>query len=509
LGLRRRIIKNSIYNVLEFGWPIITSLLATPYIVHKLGVGAYGILSIVSVMLGFFGILDLGLTGASVKYIAEYYEKKNFKMINKVLNSTILSFILIGVLVGGIIVLLTPFLVTKVLKVSAEFIKVARFAFYVAGLTFWINMVLGGLGGVPRALQRYDVSAKISIIFGSLSVAGTVILLFYGYRLPALVVLGASVSLVEVAIYFLIVQKLLPSFRIDFSWNRKLFLKLLQYGGFFLISSIGGAILLHLDKLIIGSFLGIELVTFYVIPGGIAAKIHGFINSIAAVTFPVSSALKGTRQVRRLRQLYFEGIRIVLIIATMMAVPLVVFSQKFLLYWLGQEFASRSSLVLSILVGTYYLLSIGSVNWAISLGAGHSKINAFFSLFTAFLNIAILILLIKPWGIIGAAWAYFFSVLVSTPLMIAYTERKLLKLPGWSFWQIFIIKILGVATLQILITLFLAQFAFNLVSTLLLMVVASLSFLLIYIGLGFWEEGDRKILNIFLEKFYFFHKLSN
>jgi len=49
----------------------------------------------------------------------------------------------------------------------------------------------------------------------------------------------------------------------------------------------------------------------------------------------------------------------------------------------------------------------------------------------------------------------------------------------------------------------LLPFATNIFATLALMGASALSFIAIYIILGFWEEGDKKILNIFLEKFGF------
>lgn len=55
----KKLVKNSFYGILEFAWPVILSLAATPYIVHKLGVDAFGILALVSVTLGFFGVLEL------------------------------------------------------------------------------------------------------------------------------------------------------------------------------------------------------------------------------------------------------------------------------------------------------------------------------------------------------------------------------------------------------------------------------------------------------------------
>lgn len=500
MELRRNIIKNSIYSILEFGWPVVTALLATPYIVHKLGTDAYGILALVSVTLGFFGVLDLGLTGAAIKYIAEYYEKKDFDMINKILSSTILAYGLIGTVVALFILGTTDLLVVKILKVPPQFIEVAKFAFYLAAFGFLLNLVLGIFAAIPKAVQRYDISTKIGIIIGTLNILGMVGLLYYGYWLRELVILGIVISILSFVVYFWVAKKLIPSLRIKWFFDKKMFMKLLSFGSFFLLTSMSAVILFHLDKLIIGSILGVSVVAFYVIPGNIASKIQGLINAAGNVAFPASSALSGGGQIDKLHKLYFEGTRVLLIIATMLSVPLVVFAEKFLLHWIGADFATQSTNVMRILVVTYYMLSIGMIPWAISLGSGRSKINAFFAFFTAFLNISFLLLVVRTWGIVGAALAYLISTLISIPLMIGYIERKILKLPGFKFWIIFS-KIFIVSIAQAFFSLLLLPFAVNIFATLALMGASALSFVAIYIILGFWEEGDKKILNIFLEKF--------
>lgn len=500
MELRKKIIKNSIFSIIEFSWPILTSLLATPYIVHKLGTDAYGILALVSVTLGFIGVLDLGLTGAAIKYIAECYEKKDFKMINRIIGSTILAYSFIGALVGLLILGLANTLTISVLKVPQNFVEVTKFAFYLAAFGFFLNLILGIFASIPKALQRYDISTKISIFIGTFSVLATVGLLHFGFWLREIVILGIIISILGLTTYYLVAKKLIPSLKIDWTFDKKLFLKLLSFGGFFLLSSVSAVILFHLDKLLIGSFLGISVVAYYVIPGNIASKIQGVINSASNIAFPVSSALEGQNDKGKLHKLYFEGTRITLILATMLSVPLIVFADKFLLYWIGEEFAINSGNVMRVLVATYYFLSIGAVIWAICLGAGRSKINAFFAFFAAFLNITLLIFMVRPWGILGAAVAYFLSAFINAPLLIGYIERKVLKLSGFRFWRIFS-KIFLVGVIQSLICILLRAFAYNILVTLFFMGISVLIFPLIYVLLGFMQEGDRKLLGIFLSKF--------
>lgn len=495
--LAQKTVKNSIYSVLEFGWPILLAIFVTPFIVKKLGIDAYGVWALVSVVLGFFALLDLGLTSASIKYIAEEYGKRDFRRINKIINSALLVYLLIGAIGGLTIFLSANVLVTKILNVPQNLINVAKFAFYLASLGFLINVISGVFACIPKAIQRYDVSTKINLFIGTLASVSNVSLLYLGFGLKGIVVLNLIISLLSLIIYFTIDKMILSEMRIRLFFDKKIFFMLLRYGLLVISTSIAGLIILQLDKFLIGAILGVGLVTFYVIPGSVAIKLQGLTVAVVAVVLPVSSMLSGTKQVEKLKALYLKGTKLILILITAITVPLLIFSYKFLFYWMGSDFAQKSGVVMMLLVATYYFLSLVSVPWNISFGLGKIKMNAVFSWLIAFLNVLLLIILLKPFGILGAAWAYLLSVIFIAPLNIIYIERKILNFSGFEFWKIYA-KITFVGLLQALIVLLLTRFAFDIFSTLGLMIFSILIFPLIYIVLGFFKEEDKELVNTVL-----------
>src|SRR5437879_4906172 len=64
--------KNSIFNLLGQILPMLVGIFTIPYIMRGLGTNGYGILSIAFMVLGYFGIFDLGLSRATVKFVAEH-----------------------------------------------------------------------------------------------------------------------------------------------------------------------------------------------------------------------------------------------------------------------------------------------------------------------------------------------------------------------------------------------------------------------------------------------------
>src|SRR5512143_564796 len=167
MTLANKTIGNALAGVIGYAWPVALALVTTPYIVSRLGNDAYGILALVTSVLGFFAFLDLGMTNASVKYISEAYAKNDIKEISNIIGSSLAVFLTIGALGGALIAVMTSTLVRKLLKIPADYVSDSTFAFYVASCGFVLNMVVGVFASIPKALQRYDITTKVNMIIGT------------------------------------------------------------------------------------------------------------------------------------------------------------------------------------------------------------------------------------------------------------------------------------------------------------------------------------------------------
>ena len=428
MNLAHRTIHNVLFNLLGWLWPIGLSLLATPYIVRHLGKDAYGVLALVWAVLGYFALLDLGLSAATIKYISKYHALGDYEKVRKVINSNLLIFVIIGVGGGAILAGITPFLLDKVLLVPPSLIPLTRFAFYVGAAGFLFTMSLGVLTAIPNALQRYDISNLVGIVITTATTLGTVGLLAAGYWLREVVLWNLFLSVLSVALYIGIARHLLPeiSWRPGFDWPT--FRESLNFGSMALIQRISGAILFQLDRLLIGAFLGTAAVTFYVVPANLTQRIHGIVSRTTQVIFPVSSALQTTNQGARLQQVYLRSAKFGAMAGSALAVPFAVLSFPFLRYWMGPEFARQGSTVLTILAASYYLSSLTAVPSSTAHGIGRPDVNAAFASSVAILNVTLCLILIPRWGLVGAAYANLFGVVLVVPAFLFFMEHHLLQL---------------------------------------------------------------------------------
>jgi O-antigen/teichoic acid export membrane protein len=446
------LIRNTLWNFASQGWFLLLVFFTTPYIVRKLGPDAYGVFSIVGVVIGYFAFLDLGLGQAVVKYVSEYYVQKDFKTIREIIGTAMAVYFLMGFIGAVLIAFLTGLLVTRVLKIPPGLINTTVFVFYISALGFFINMPLNVFGSIPRALQRFDITNKISIALGTLQLFLTVFLLRLGYFLQQIVVMNLLISFLSISIYVLVSRQLLPEVYIKPAFNKTMFGKLFKFGGFVAISSATVQISTQLNKFIIGIFLPISYLTYYAVPYGLASKVGIIPGSVSTAIFPVFSELDSMNRRDSLKELYLRTTKYIVIATIPIIILLIIFAQKFLCFWIGSEFAQKSTLPLQIITAGTLLSCWAYAAVSGSQGLNRPDIPAKFQVAEACLNTGLCFLLIPRWGIVGAALAWSSYRFIEIPLMIYIVSHFLFKISlkqlfNYSFLKPLVVGV-GIVTLS-------------------------------------------------------------
>src|SRR2546422_10708076 len=125
--------RNALINLLGQGLPLLVALLAVPPVVHGLGPGRFGLLSLAWAVLGYFTVFDLGLGRATTKFVAEALGAGDHDRVGEIAWSTLIAQAVLGVLGGLSLVALTPLLVARVLHLPPELEGEARATFYIIG----------------------------------------------------------------------------------------------------------------------------------------------------------------------------------------------------------------------------------------------------------------------------------------------------------------------------------------------------------------------------------------
>src|SRR5512146_2179686 len=95
----RQLTSASAFRVLSFLVTTAVSLLMMPFIVHTLGDRMYGLWALVATLLGYYGLLDFGLTPAVCQHIAVALGRDDREACNGVVAASLRFFLVVGVVV--------------------------------------------------------------------------------------------------------------------------------------------------------------------------------------------------------------------------------------------------------------------------------------------------------------------------------------------------------------------------------------------------------------------------
>src|SRR5260370_3429730 len=151
---RRLIAKNSILNLAGQILPMLTGVLTIPCIVRGLGTDGYGILSIAMMLLGYFNIFDLGLSRATVKFVAENLDSDETHKVPELIWTSLSLLVGLGIIGAAVAAIFVPISVTHLFKMPAELAGQARIALYVLCASMPVMLGNNSLRGVLEATQR-------------------------------------------------------------------------------------------------------------------------------------------------------------------------------------------------------------------------------------------------------------------------------------------------------------------------------------------------------------------
>jgi O-antigen/teichoic acid export membrane protein len=429
----RLLARNTLFNFVGQGIPLLVGVITLPLIVRGLGAERFGLLSLSWVVLGYFTIFDLGLGRAAAKYVAEALARGDKDQVPRLVWTAVTAQTIFGGIGALILVAIAPLLVEHVLNIPPVLVGEAKVTFSLLAIAIPAVLVSSSLTGVLAATQRFDlvnaVGASFSVVNSLLTL---VAVLSWNWHLPHIVgMLAASRFLASVAYYWLCLR-VLPSLKGLPRCHRRELRALIGFGGWVTVSSIVGPILVYLDRFIIGALLTMAAVAYYSAPYEIITRLWIIPASLVATLFPAFSMLSGQSQRERLAYFLSRSVQWVLLTLGSVVVLLTILARDILQLWLGQAFAQESTCVFQILALGVLINSLAHVPYSLLQAHGRPDITAKFHLVELPLHGLLVWWFINLWGTTGAALAWTIRVTVDA-LLLLVAAGHLTSLPLHTF----------------------------------------------------------------------------
>lgn len=442
----RLLARNAALNLIGQGLPLVVAVAATPFVVRGLGPERYGILSMAWVVLGYFGIFDLGLGRATTKFVAAAIGSGREERVPVIAWSAVLVQTALGVLAAAILAATTPLLVTKILNIPAGLLDDARSTFYIMAISIPAVLISGSFRGVLEAAQRFDLVNVAATPLSAANFLLPVVGIALGWRLPAIVGLLVASRVLGLSTFYLLCVRVYPSVGQAPRFHATQARVLLGFGGWVTVSSIVGPILLYVDRFMIGVLLTMAAVAYYTAPYEMVIRLLIVPVSVASALFPALSSVNTEGRPEVLGNLVAGSVKYLLLALGPAIVVLLALAPDILRLWLGPDFAQNSALALRILALGVLANSLAQVPFALIQGFGRPDVTAKIHLVELPLQIMLAWTLVRSWGLPGAALAW--SVRASIDMLLLFIAAgHLNSVPTRSFVKFKVPHLLGLLTL--------------------------------------------------------------
>jgi len=430
-----RPVRNVLSNWGGFLFSAVVSFFLGPYILGKLGATSYGIWALIGSLVGYFGLLDLGVRSAVTKFVASYHSAGNHAGASDVKSAALLAFTMAGLLAIVVALAISPF-VERIFSIPPGSEQTARVAIVIMAANIAVALVTGVYGGILTARHRFDLSNAVNVIGVIVRSAAIVIALETSQTMAAnadqgiiiLAVIQLFSSIVQLILARILSRKAYreaqTSIRRAFSPEnlKRIFSFGLMSSGLHVLGSTA-----HNSALIlIGALLPVAMVTYYSIAESLAEYTRQILSGITHTVMPMVGSLEGAGQVESVKRVFVDGTRYGSLVVLPIIATFIVRGESFISLWMGTEYGRISGQILTIVSVALWAMVGYQVCTTVMIGLGKQKgMMPIFGI-EAVANIALSIVLIQKIGVLGSAWGSLIPRLfVALVLVVAYAKRVL------------------------------------------------------------------------------------
>lgn len=414
--------RNTLWNLAGMGVPLIAAVAFIPFTLARLGGEAFGVVTLIWALIGYFGLFDMGVGRALTYEISKLRVEGMDCQVSGTLKAGILVTVITGILGAVVMFLLAPWLAHDWLKVSEQLKSDTRLAFQIAALGVVPTTMTSGLRGALEGFERFAESNLIRMFFGlAMFALPALSVLLHGNAIwcVALYLVGARLVVVVLSLAQLRVQL---SEKTNFLAINKHTCTLFSYGIWVTISGIVGPLMIYGDRFFVGAAVGAEQLPFYAIPQEGLQRLLIIPAALCGALLPKLSANRDNA----LLQEYSRNYRRIAITMFIVCSTAAALAYPVLAWWLSPDFAHRAIPLVFVLTIGIWLNSIAQLPYTVLHALGQPRITAIFHLLELGFYFVFLYVMAKNYGLLGAAIAWVVRVLLDL-VLLQFSANKLLN----------------------------------------------------------------------------------
>ena len=417
-------------------------LFVTPYMISNLGEAEYGVYKTISSLGSSLMVLDLGIGGTVMRYIAMYRAKKEDDKIPNFVAMSLIQAISICVIVFGVSV----FILGSIDNIYGESFTTAQLQkanqlFRILMLSICLHIVENVINGIMTGYNDFITANGTKLV--RLSIRIVLILLLLRLYHDSLIVVSIDLVLTIATLLFeLIYIRIRLHLKIHFThWDSILFKEAGIYTFLMFLTSICAQVNNNLDNIIIGAIKGPDLVTVYSIGLLVFSMYENLSTSVSGVMLPtMTNIINNSDSDNRMIKMIVKVGRVQFLLLGATIIGFACLGRDFIQLWLGNGFDDVYIISLLLMCPALFELCV-NVCLSILRAKNMLGFRTIVLFATTAMNAILTYFIVKEWSYIGAAIGTGLSFVIGSIIVMNIYYHKKLGLPMIKIYSMIISKI--------------------------------------------------------------------
>ena len=422
----------SITNWIAFAVQLVCTFLLTPLVISHVGKVGYGIWVLVNSFSGYYGLVNLGLSSALIRFISVHSSRGEHAELRQVVATAHAFFLSTGALVVA-----AAFLFADPLAVFFDsgggqdpaFVNVLRLLAVATAFDF-IGVVTSAL---LNAHERFVIMGVFNIVRTLARFALTALFLKIGLGIEGLGWSTAIMSIVFVLSNAVLVSRFHGAGILALRGaNFAMLWKLLRYGLSTFLMNLVNLARTRLGHVVLAKISGVGAVALFGLASSVVMQFNGMLGTTVSVLTTRFARLDAKGELSEIRFLFRKTLFICSMISFGVGLLIFLFGERFVHLWVGAQFADAVPAMHLLTLG-YVLALSQSSGWNLMFGLDKHHFMAVTSLIELVVIVGCSVWLAQDYGATGVAAATAAGMILTKVLVQPIYIARLLKMDLRSY----------------------------------------------------------------------------
>ncbi|PCI70452.1 MAG: hypothetical protein COB26_02880 [Piscirickettsiaceae bacterium] len=438
--------KGSLFRVMALLISTAAAFITLPLVLNLLGTHWYGIWVVVGTFMGYFGVLDFGLSSATTRFLSLHWNDKDKSKVSQVISTSTFCFLclsVISLILSSIGIWVVPQFLDNPLEAP-----IIQLILLIMAIDMATTFPFATFQSVLGVKLRHDILSSIETIQIIIRTALIYWIATHNGSIVDLAIITLIVNIATRIVKFSYAYKYLPNGSLAIKHiNFKEIKTYLHFGKFSFLGQIGDILRFRIDTLVIAAMIGASHVAFY----NIALQLSQIISNLVKVTIggaaPLFTQYYAEKRFDQMQEKLLLMTKIGITMSAMASCSALLVAEPFIKIWVGEEMLSSFSpfIVLAVLIPLG--IGQGSLIHVLYATAQHHYY-AYVNMAEAVINVALSLLLIQEYGITGVALGTAIPFVISKFIAVPYYACRSIHMPISTYRVHFLKTLLSILILE-------------------------------------------------------------